>query len=155
MLAEIEADQISLDEMLDRIDSGIVKLFVTNRLLRLRRQFPLLFARGDYVPLQVIGDRKDHVIAFARHRGELTLIVVVPRLVRRLMRGNDGNGIASSTWGSTRVRLPEGLEVCSAADIFTAQSWPIDLGGELAIADLLDRFPVACILINTEEQGLE
>ena len=155
MLAQIEEDQISLDTMLDRIDSGIVKLFVTNRLLRLRRQFPLLFARGDYVPLQVIGDRKDHVIAFARHRGELTLIVVVPRLVRRLMRGNDGNGIASSTWGSTRVRLPEGLEVCSAADIFTAQSWPIDLGGELAIADLLDRFPVACILINTEEQGLE
>ena len=155
MLAQIEADQISLDEMLDRIETGIVKLFVTNRVLRLRQQLPLLFARGDFVPLQVIGDRKDHVIAFARRHDESTLIVVVPRLVRRLMRGNDGHGIASSAWGSTRVRLPEGIDGGSAVNLFTAQSRPIDSGGELVIADLLDRFPVACLLLNTGEQGIE
>ena len=155
MLAQIDASQTSTEEMLNRFESGLVKMFVTRRVLQLRQQLPDLFAGGDYIPLQVIGDRKDHVIAYARRQEETTLIVVVPRLVRRLMRGGDGKGIASGAWGSTRIRLPEGFGFGAAVDIFTGESWSAEPNGELFVADLLDQFPVACLMIDGSEQGSE
>ena len=42
------------------------KLYVIRKLLQLRRDDPELFAQGDYQPLQVDGERKEHVFAFAR-----------------------------------------------------------------------------------------
>jgi (1->4)-alpha-D-glucan 1-alpha-D-glucosylmutase len=81
---------------------GREKLFVTHRLLTLRRHHPDLFASGDYLPLRGEGGRGDeHLCAFARRHGAAFLVVAVPRLVYRLHHGANG-----SAWGATELALP-------------------------------------------------
>ncbi len=60
---------------------GREKLFATQRLLALRRAFPELFAEGDYQPLEIEGEKSSHLCAFARSWEDLSLVVMVPRLV--------------------------------------------------------------------------
>lgn len=85
-----------IEEITARADEGAPKLFLIQRLLRLRRERPELFAPdATYRPLLVEGRKAEHVIAYAR--GE-DLVVVAPRLVLGL-----GDG-----WGATMVELGRG-----------------------------------------------
>ena len=55
----------------------------------MRREEHALFRRGEYVPLEVSGERREHVIAFLR-RDQTTgrsVVVVLPRFACTLMRG--------------------------------------------------------------------
>src|SRR5690606_36722744 len=45
---------------------GHVKAYILGRGLHVRRASPTLFLDGDHVPLEVSGERAEHVIAFAR-----------------------------------------------------------------------------------------
>jgi (1->4)-alpha-D-glucan 1-alpha-D-glucosylmutase len=58
---------------------GRIKIALTNRLLRLRRDYAELFRRGGYEPLTVSGPQADHVIAFARTWKRQQLVVAVAR----------------------------------------------------------------------------
>ncbi len=58
---------------------GRIKLALTQRLLAFRGSLAEVFARGDYRPLAVTGEHRDHVIAFARCHGNDAAIVVVGR----------------------------------------------------------------------------
>ena len=66
---------------------GSVKLALTQRLLAWRRAHHELFAQGDYRPLAVAGAHRDHVIAFARTRGEAAAVLVVGRHFAALTDG--------------------------------------------------------------------
>ena len=67
MTADVKAEEL----MRDRRD-GRIELFVISRALGIRRNYPELFARGDYVPAQVRGARKRNVIAFGRRLEAMT-----------------------------------------------------------------------------------
>ncbi len=58
---------------------GRIKIALTRRLLRLRREHAELFRRGSYEPLAVSGPQAEHVIAFARTWKRQQLIVAVAR----------------------------------------------------------------------------
>jgi (1->4)-alpha-D-glucan 1-alpha-D-glucosylmutase len=114
------------ETILDRMDEGLPKLWLTRQALHLRRQRPELFgAGGDYLPLTAREDREAHVFAFARGGGAVT---VVPRLSMKL----------AGDWRETSLKLPDGR-------------WHNELtgeetdGGEVRLADLLRRFPVALL----------
>jgi (1->4)-alpha-D-glucan 1-alpha-D-glucosylmutase len=66
---------------------GRLKLAWTRELLRQRQLYPDLFAKGDYVPLEVHGRDRDHVIAYARRYGRKTAIIAVGRWFGRLTDG--------------------------------------------------------------------
>jgi len=66
---------------------GRIKLAWTRNLLKLRREFPDLFARGDYEPMEVSGPHRDHVIAFARRLGHHAVISAVARWLAPLSNG--------------------------------------------------------------------
>ncbi|MHB8115754.1 MAG: hypothetical protein ACYDCW_14195 [Acidithiobacillus ferrivorans] len=53
-------------DLLDHLEDGCAKLFVTWRALDARRRFPEVFAGGAYLPLAANGARADHVVACAR-----------------------------------------------------------------------------------------
>jgi (1->4)-alpha-D-glucan 1-alpha-D-glucosylmutase len=81
---------------------GRAKIFLASRLLRLRAQYPALFAEGEYLPLSATGGRgDDHLCAFARQHDGAVLVVAVPRLVYRLYQGGD-----AADWGATTLPLP-------------------------------------------------
>ena len=82
------------------------KLFVTARLLRMRRTHADLFTHGDYFPLPVSGQRARHVIAFAREFRGQCAVTVVPRLTGAL---GSGSTPTPDWWVDTAVALPERL----------------------------------------------
>ena len=118
-----------IEEILARADEGLPKLLVVHRALQLRQRRPEVFgAKSTYEPLQVSGPKAAHAVAFAR-RGEV--VTVVPRLVLGL----------SGSWDHTTVRLPGGRwrDQCTGQDID---------GGEVPLAELLARFPVALLEVQ-------
>ncbi len=130
LLGELEAG-LTPEAILSRWDDGLPKMWTTSRAILLRRARPELFdARGSYSPLTAHGPRADHVVAFARGGGAVT---VVPRLNLRL--GGD--------WQSTSLELPGG----TWRDELTGEMQP---GGVAPIAKLLARFPVA-LLVRVDE----
>src|SRR6185437_13266206 len=84
---------------------GRAKLYVTWRLLALRKAREALFADGAYAPLRTGGDRARHAIAFARRRGKETAITVAPRLAATL-GVQAGELPCGAIWGDTRVEIP-------------------------------------------------
>ena len=110
-------------------DSGAAKLLVTTRALRLRRDRPALFTR--YAPLEALGERARHAIAFDRG-GAVTLATRLPVTLA-----------AAGGWGDTSIVLP-GHEL---VDTITGRHFP---GGNLLFADLFEKYPVA-LLAPAEE----
>ncbi len=105
-------------------DTGAAKLLVTSRALRLRRDHPALFTR--YTPMTVVGEAAEHAIAFDRG-GALTVATRLP--VGLAARGG---------WGDTVLLRHAGPTV----DVLTGRHFS---GTEVALADLLARYPVALL----------
>ncbi|MCU1597836.1 MAG: treY [Glaciihabitans sp.] len=106
-------------------ESGAVKLLVTTRALRLRRDRPELFTR--YAPLPALGDAERHVVAF--DRGGAVAVGT------RLPLGLEARG----GWGDTVVVLPGHPLV----DVISDRRFD---GGPLALGDLLAAYPVALLV---------
>jgi (1->4)-alpha-D-glucan 1-alpha-D-glucosylmutase len=130
----------SLRGLLDHWENGQIKMFVTACCLRLRREHPDLFLEGDYLPLQVAGERADNVVAFARQIRRKLSITVAPRLVASLMEPELDWPVHSS-WKGTHIILPSGfLEKETLRDLFTRQPLPITLKGGQSTLDLTHVF---------------
>jgi (1->4)-alpha-D-glucan 1-alpha-D-glucosylmutase len=74
-------------ELVRHWPDGLLKFAWTRELLRLRYQYPDLFAGGDYVPLDVHGRDRDHIIAFARRHERNAAIIAVGRWFGRFSDG--------------------------------------------------------------------
>ena len=55
-----------IEDLFAEKEDGRIKLFLIFMALRARNRHREVFQRGDYIPLEVAGRFKDHVIAFAR-----------------------------------------------------------------------------------------
>ncbi len=109
---------LAAEELITDWRSGGIKQQLIAQLLHFRAQHPALFTRGNYQPLQTIGEHADHVLAFARHWKNTTLVVAVTRLPAALGVG-DVPAIAPSLWGDTVIQLPEHVRVSRK----TPSSW--------------------------------
>ncbi|MBM0107426.1 malto-oligosyltrehalose synthase [Steroidobacter sp. S1-65] len=139
---EALADVNDLGTLLTDGNGASAKLFVTAKLLRLRADDASLFALGGYQPLQVEGEKKDHVFAFARSHEGRQCVVIVPRWPARLMGGVSELPLGD-VWGDTRVQLGEAAAT-ELRDVFTDER-PRVQGEEMRLADVLSRFPLAVL----------
>jgi len=124
MLADLR--NATPEEVMKRFDEGMPKLWVIRQGLALRKRHPEWFGeRAGIEPLEVRGDRREHVVAFIR--GE-SVVTIVPRLVAKL--GGD--------WRDTEVELPRGewINHMTGARL---------RGGHVKLAELTRRFPVALL----------
>jgi (1->4)-alpha-D-glucan 1-alpha-D-glucosylmutase len=80
---------------------GRIKLFMIWRALGCRRVESDLFRSGEFVPLEVAGERSEHVIAFLRRHEGRQALVVIPRWVVNWSRNEN-----DSLWKGTRLKLP-------------------------------------------------
>ena len=120
-----ELDGMTAEEIWSRIDEGLPKLWVIRQALKLRQCRQLLGPESGYHSLVARGEKSAHVVAFARGERAIT---VVPRLVLKL----------GGSWGDSTVELPPGRwHHAFTEEIFN--------GGELRIANLFKRFPVALL----------
>ena len=74
-------------ELIRHWPDGRLKLAWTAELLKLRREYPDLFAKGDYIPMEVHGRDREHVIAFARRNGRNTAVIAAGRWFGRCTDG--------------------------------------------------------------------
>ena len=149
LLEEIDArtDRLTLARELMQSPDDRLKLFVTATALRTRRRLSPLFLEGAYVALETVGQRGQHVCAFARvHQGAVA-IAVAPRLVASLV--GDRNA-----WSDTFVVLPdevaEQVEAREAglSDAFTGEVRRLarrEGAYVLSTAEILRDFPLALL----------
>jgi (1->4)-alpha-D-glucan 1-alpha-D-glucosylmutase len=128
--------------LLERWPTGEVKLFVTSRTVRFRRDHPELFgADAGYLSIEATGRHADRVIAAARRNASTWVLAVVPRFSSRLAEA--GTWPVGDAWGRTSLELPRGSPA-RWRDVYTADE--IDVrDGRLAVGDALRRFPVALL----------
>jgi len=126
---------------------GSIKLYVTFMTLNYRKEHHPLFQEGAYLPIVSEGARKDHVCAFARQRGEESVLVVVPRFLTRLIKA--GEPLGEEIWADSRLVIPE--EVAGGGrfrNVFTneiLQALVQDGKRVLILGNVFGTFPVAML----------
>jgi (1->4)-alpha-D-glucan 1-alpha-D-glucosylmutase len=134
-------------ELLANRHDGRIKLFATTRALAARARLRELFERGDYVPLETAGARRECLFAFARRHEQTAAIVCVPRLVASLLP--EGGAPLGAVWGDSRIELPDdAIRAGRFRDIFSGtivEPRPVDGRPALDASALLSRFPIALL----------
>jgi (1->4)-alpha-D-glucan 1-alpha-D-glucosylmutase len=111
--------------------------------MTLRDQQHDLFRRGEYVALEVEGDRKEHVIAFIRRDAASgrSLLTVLPRFACTLMKGKLQWPLGDA-WSNDRLRVPTGT---TYRNTFTGESITVAEDG-VRLSDIFATYPVALLL---------
>ena len=134
----------SIHEMLRNYQDGRIKLWLTQKLLRLRQNHPALFRNGSYVPLAAQGSRRDHVVAYARkHAGEFVL-AAAPRLSFTLMRGTEAPPV-SAAWHDTLLHVGPEFASSSLRNVLTGEHVPVRDGYTLLCSDLFAHLPLVVL----------
>jgi (1->4)-alpha-D-glucan 1-alpha-D-glucosylmutase len=138
--------------LMDTMEDGRIKLYLTWKVLTLRKEHPELFEKGDYVPLTVTGARAEHVCAFARRYQDLETIIIAPRLFVRLLGDTETHPVGASVWGDTVIELADAGER-AYVNFFTGE----DINPEneadktlLPLSKVLAHFPVASLISKVE-----
>ncbi len=121
--------------------NGQVKLWLTQRLFSLRRQNPLLFTHGEYIPLKIRGTYKDHLLAFMRRHKRDVFVTVIP-LHTAVMSREQQKDFFELDWQDTHVVLPEGV-LPEWTDLLTGSHETFQL--KLAPTDLFKGMPLAVL----------
>ena len=153
--------------LVDSKADGRIKLYLTHRALRFRRDHAELFRAGSYVPLEATGDAGEHIVAFARAlaapgpapvAGEEALIIA-PRLLAKRLRNADALPLGVAAWGDALLELPYATPGQRYRDIFTDcthLSTERDGTIGLPLAELFEHFPVALLeRISNEDVSRE
>jgi (1->4)-alpha-D-glucan 1-alpha-D-glucosylmutase len=137
-------------------EDGRIKLYVTYQALHCRRDHPQLFATGEYLPLEALGARHEHVFAFARRDGATWAVVVVPRLLTRLVPAMGDLPLGPEVWQDTLLLLPDLAPRLPWRNLFTGESLALSAQREhytLPLAQALGHFPVGLFLTENHFFG--
>ena len=132
------------EDALANLPDGRIKLWVSHRVLELRRQHHEVFRRGAYVPLEIQTDKQQHAIAFLRRHEHASVLTIVPRFACTLMR-NKPAFPHGDAWGNAAISLPA-QSATSFTNIFTGEKIAIGVEKSLRLSTLLAHFPVAVLI---------
>ncbi len=130
--------------LLNNLEDGRAKQYLTWRALQTRRDHPDLFEQGAYLPLDVRGEKAEHLCAYGRSEGDTVALVVVPRLCFRLLEGQEGLPLGEAVWGDTTLALPAPWQGRLFRNAFTGRELAVE--GSLAVGGMLAEFPVALLV---------
>jgi (1->4)-alpha-D-glucan 1-alpha-D-glucosylmutase len=152
-LAGFERREPSPAELLRDLEDGRAKLWLTWKVLQFRRAQPQLFSHGSYRRLRVRGERAAHICAFARRHAGQSLIVIVPRLYRRLLDDPERQPLGEAVWQDTLIELPREERsrerfrgVLDAASLAPARHGEVT---GILVSRALAEFPVAVLHAET------
>ena len=157
--AEFAGGNPKLEELAARLcrepRDDLLKLYVSWRTIQFRRAQRDLFHGGEYIPLEVTGEKAAHVVAFAWRLAQgdqppVTAIVVAPRLIEGLLNGSDADGdprspspVGAEVWQDTQIELGD-LQLEGLTNLFTGAQHTSP-GAALRVSDVLSIFPVALL----------
>ena len=132
--------------LLDTRADGRIKLYISQRMLCLRRERRELFVGGSYSPLR----GNQHVAAFARAADGQTLVIAAPVQIATLTNGALIEPIGPDIWRDDSLRVP-GEPGRIYTDLFTGQTLATgttDGKATLKLAEVFGEFPVAALLAS-------
>ncbi|ANE53158.1 malto-oligosyltrehalose synthase [Flavisolibacter tropicus] len=143
---KVDEETSSWQELWDDRYSGRIKLWLTYQLLQLRKQYVDLFSNGEYIPLEVNGMYKDHILAFARKDEHNALVIVVP-LHTALLCKQQQVTLTEIDWKDTRVAIPfpfgqEGQSLLTGTRLTDVK--------EFRVKKLFQSIPFAIIRVREE-----
>ncbi|ARV58545.1 malto-oligosyltrehalose synthase [Nostocales cyanobacterium HT-58-2] len=131
-----------IDELLATKEDARIKLFLTVQALKARTESLEVFREGNYLPLEVSGKFKEHIIAFARSQGNKTIVTIAPRFFTSLIQPGE-YPLGQQIWNDTCLKLP--TQASSVwKDAITEQ--PVQANGTVFIGEALKHFPVALLV---------
>jgi (1->4)-alpha-D-glucan 1-alpha-D-glucosylmutase len=136
--AELTADLVS-----NAVD-GRIKLYLIARVLNFRRDHRDLFENAGYLPLYAEGEKARHVCAFQRVWQDQSLMVITPAL-NATLAGFEMQPPMGAVWGDTRLILSDHTPGALYVNVLTGESIPVSDQGQIALAEALERFPVALL----------
>jgi len=154
-----------LRQLVEAPEDGRIKLHVVHCALVARRAHPLPFVASQYLPLEVRGSAREHVLAFARvvdpdsgtppgaERSDEALIVVVPRLTAALGAHPTDAPVGEAVWSDTEVVLPEPLQDRVWTCAMTRQAVAECAGRSLAVAQVLHTLPVSLLVSDARKRS--
>jgi (1->4)-alpha-D-glucan 1-alpha-D-glucosylmutase len=125
-------------------------MYVIWRALGYRRQHSVLFTDGEFIPLEVVGQQSEHVIAFLRRQGKDQVIAIISRWVAKIPASSDA-AATTAFWRGTNLLLPQGSPILWS-DVLTATSTEVkgEAGKQrIAVGDSLKDFPIALLTANS------
>lgn len=135
--------------LLERWRDGHLKQALIAQVLNLRKAHPLLFARGRYEPLEVLGRHAQRVVAFSREYQGQWLLVVVPRWAHALLESSAKPRVDAQVWGDTRVTLPFDATLQNWKGLL--QTGAVTPNKELMVSAALGDVPVN-VFIHSDDQ---
>ncbi len=134
-----EAD--SIEPFLHDMRDGKIKMFCMRILLHLRKEDPLLFTKGSYIPIPAIGEKGECLIAFARKSKKKTVIIITSRFFTKCFR----EGVLD--YGDTHLLWPRQLDAPTYADRLTKEQRTIvfDEERKVLVSTLLTKIPFAVL----------
>lgn len=136
-------------QLLDNITDGQAKLYLTCKLLQVRRRWTGVFQNGSYQALETAGPQADHLCAFFRTAGETRLIAVAARFFARLIPEAEAMPLGETVWAETVIRTPDLKPGMRAVNELTGEEVEVLEQGGMAVmpANLLRSFPVALLRV--------
>ena len=158
LLAEIEQAREQnrgtfVASLLDHWQDGRIKLYVTSEALNFRRAHWELFREGAYEPLEVSGEKRDHVCAFLRRAKHAWAVTTVPRLLTGLVPFGRAP-IGHKIWTSNHLVLPTEAPK-NWTNVLTGEKLEV-LGAKrnvLSLGDVFATFPVALLASMASRSG--
>ena len=143
-LLDALADETDPRSLLASWRDGRVKLWLTARVLALRRERAAWFERAGYRPIAAHGAHATRLAAYTRDGEDGLLVTVVPRLWSPLVQ-DEFQWPLGDVWSDTRLHLPGNA---AWRNVLTGERLSGEATGKatrVAMRDVLATFPVALI----------
>lgn len=121
---------------------GHIKLWLTRRLLAIRKEAPALFEKGSYIPLEIKGFYKEHIFAFARKYQQNLYLVAVPLYLAALCKEQNCD-LEKIDWKDTAIILPE--EMPPVWEHLLIRELKIPSSREISVNSIMNTFPAAIL----------
>lgn len=131
-----------INELLFNWQDGRIKLFLIFQALEARKANLEVFQTGSYVPLNITGKFKEHIVAFARVSNGKMAIALVPRFLTNLIRLGQ-QPLGEQVWADTQIELPPQAP-SFWKNAITAQA--VQSGDTISVGEALQHFPVALLV---------
>ncbi len=134
--------------LLEAPEDGRIKLYLTWKLLDLRREHADLFLHGDYQALETKGPAAEHVCAYARATQAQQMIVVAPRLLDKITDGGASLPVGEA-WTDTWLQAPLTNGSGAYADVLSGAMVAVESQADVpcfAVNKIFAHLPVAVLM---------
>jgi len=140
-----------VQELLLQWEDGRIKLYLISKALGCRREKRELFERGEYLPIEVLGEQARHVCAFVRRMSGKEVVAVVPRFMATLIPEPDKIPCGDEVWGGAFLVLPDGSGTKYRNVLTGEMVAAVERSGRpaLRLAELFADAPVALLETGT------